>query len=115
MEKIPKYPQDYEIKVVWTKFIIGLLFVSTFALWSVFFYMNQNIFEIKPGKFISVLGLYTDMLGVAIASLRTPYYGAFHDGGALEVKRSKKEEGYFKIGMLFIGIGFFLQGLGSII
>lgn len=115
MTDIPKYPQDHEIKVVWTKFIISLLLISTASLWSVFFYLNPVLCEIKISKFLSITGLYIDILGVAIASLKTPYYGSFNDGGAIEVKRARAEEKYFKTGMLLIGIGFFLQALGSIL
>lgn len=113
MADITKYPQDHEIKVVWTKFIISLLAVSTVLLWSVFFYLNPVLCGIKISKILSAIGLYIDILGVAIASLKTPYYGSFHDGGDIELKRAKVEERYFKFGMLLIGIGFFLQAMSS--
>lgn len=113
MADIPKYPQDHEIKVIWTKFIVSLLLISTVSLWSVFFYLNPVLCEIKTSKLLSVIGLYIDVLGVAIASLETPYYGSFHDGGAIEKRRAKVEEKYFRIGMLLIGVGFFFQALGS--
>lgn len=113
MTHTPKYPKDHEIKVVWTKFIISLLAISTVSLWSAFFYLNPAICDIEISKFLSVIGLYIDIVGVAIASLKTPYYGSFTDGGAIEVKRAKVEEKYFKTGMLLIGFGFFLQAMGS--
>jgi len=108
-----EYPQDHEIRVVWTKFIISLLAISTVLLWSAFFYLNPVLCEIKISKFLSITGLYLDILGVVIASLKTPYYGLFFDGGAIEVKCAKVEERYFKAGMFLIGIGFFLQAMGS--
>lgn len=114
MTETSNYPQDHEIKVVWTKFIISLLTISTISLWSVFFYLNPIICDIEKSKFLSTTGLYIDIIGVVIASLKTPYYGIFYDGGEIEVKRARAEEKYFKIGMLLIGFGFFLQAMGSI-
>jgi len=112
-KQIP-YPSDSEIRVVWSKLHITLMACATVLLWPTFFCFNP-ISSLKVTKALSVSGLYVDIVGVVIASLKTPYYGAFHDGGEIERKRAKVEAKYFQAGMLLIGFGFLLQALGTLL
>ena len=48
-------------------------------------FLNYNPL-LSFAKFFSIIGLYIDIIGVLIASLKTPYLGAFLDGGELEHK-----------------------------
>jgi len=100
-------------KIEWTKLHIGFIAIATAVLWPAFFYFNPPL-AFKLSKFFSALGLYIDVVGVVLASLKTPYYGTFYDGGAIERKRAKVEEKYFQLGMLLVGFGFLLQAFGTI-
>ena len=108
-----RYPKDHEIRVVWGKLRISLIVFATVIIWPAFLYFNP-ICSLSTSKLLVVLGLYIDIGGVVIASLKTPYYGLFADGGEIEVKRGKVERKYFQAGMLLIGIGFLLQAFGSL-
>lgn len=108
------YPKEHEIRVVWGKLHITLIVFTTLLVWPSFFYFNP-ISAFKLSKLLSVLGLFIDVIGVVIASLETPYYGSFHDGGAIEHKRAAVESAYFRVGMLLIGLGFLLQALGTLV
>lgn len=113
MSNLKKYPEDHQIKIKWTKLHIGILVISTVSFLSFFCFDLMDSF--KFNKFFSVFGLYLDIIGVTMVSLRTPYFGTFYDGGKIEYNRAKAEEKYFQIGMFLIGLGFFLQALGAII
>ncbi len=64
-------------------------------------------------KLLSLAGLNLDIFGVVLASLKTPFYRIFHDGGALEVARANAERRHFQIGMWLVAAGFVLQALGT--
>lgn len=103
-----KYPDFKDIKVQWTKFHTLIAIVVTFSV--IMFLINQA--KSKPitlTQYIHVSGLYLDFWGVMIASLKTPYYGAFLDAGKIEIERQKVESKYFYIGMILIFIGMILQ------
>lgn len=103
-----KYPNFKDIKVQWTKLHTLIVMVITFSV--ILFLINQA--KSKPitlTQYINVSGLYLDFWGVIIASLKTPYYGAFYDAGKIEIKRQKVESKYFYIGMILIFIGMLLQ------
>lgn len=108
-----RYPQDHEIRVVWGKLRISLIVCATVIIWPAFLYFNP-ICLLSASKLLVVIGLYVDIIGVVIASLKTPYYGLFADGGEIEVKRGNVERKYFPAGMLLVGIGFLLQAFGSL-
>lgn len=108
------YPQDHEIRVVWGKLRISLIVCATLVIWPSFLYFNP-LCSTSIAKILVVLGLYVDIVGIVIASLKTPYYGSFADGGEIEVRRGKVEHKYFQAGMLLVGLGFLLQAFGSII
>lgn len=111
----PRYPTDSEIKVQWTPFHIVAIAAVTLVVW-VWFFSRHDLHE--PGvlnKFFSVLGLNIDTIGVVVASLKPPYFGSFHDGGAVEMKRQKAERASFENGMFIVAIGLFLQALGVLL
>jgi hypothetical protein len=104
-----KYPDN--IKVEWT-FIHRAITVGITLLVISYIVYESRIKPINVTKYLSLLGLYIDIIGVVIASLKTPYYGAFYDGGKIEINRQKVEKKYFQIGMLLIAIGMILQTCG---
>lgn len=112
MRQPPIYPQPSEIKVEWTTVHIGIVVVSVILIWPLYFLAGgfTGGFEYK---FLSLAGLNIDILGVVMASLKTPFYGNFYDGGALEVARQNKERKYFQVGMWLVAAGFLLQALGT--
>jgi len=112
MEK--KYPSDEQIKPKWSTFQVVFLVVSTLILLTVFGYRfcSQTI---NLSTSLTITGLYIDIVGVIIASLKTPYFGSFFDGGEIEFKRQKADSKVFQKGMLLVGTGFLLQAIGVII
>jgi hypothetical protein len=108
------YPKDNEIKGnrIFQIIAAGLI---TLIIWPLFFvklgFPSCN--NIVP--FVTVLGLYIDIIGVIIASIEAPYFGLFADGGDVERKRTKIKEKYLKIGLAFIGIGFLFQVIAVIL
>ena len=109
-----KCPKDSEIKVEWTMLHKIMVVVPFSVIW-VLFYCFTDFKSPYVSKLLTVLGLSIDLFGVTIASLKTPHYGLFHDGGAIEVKRANVERKYFQIGMLLIAVGLLFQTLGSLI
>ncbi|MBN1475035.1 MAG: hypothetical protein JW914_10490 [Syntrophaceae bacterium] len=109
------YPKDNDIKGKWSKYQIISVVLSTLIIWPLFFLKLgfPSCHNMIP--FISVLGLYLDILGVIIASIEAPYFGLFADGGNVEIKRARIKEKYLKIGLTLIGIGFLFQGIETII
>lgn len=102
------YPNFEDIKVQWTKGNTLLVFIITFSV--ILFLVNQTkLRPITNVQYLNIFGLYIDFLGVVITTLKTPYYGIFHDAGKLERIRQKVEHKYFKIGMGLIIIGMLLQ------
>lgn len=108
------YPKDNEIKVEWRYIHIAILVLSVLIIWPLFYYITDFTQNFK-NKLLSVLGLNIDIIGVVIASLKTPFYGLFFDGGDIKHKRANVEKKYFKFGMLLIALGFFLQALGILL
>ncbi|WP_031429629.1 MULTISPECIES: hypothetical protein [Methylomicrobium] len=111
----PKYPPDNEIKVEWTTFHKMILIFTTLLIWVWFFVSHGFSGETAFNKFLSLLGLNIDIVGVTIASLKPPYYGLFCDGGAIEFKRQKAEHESFKRGMFLIALGLLFQALGVLV
>lgn len=109
-----KYPSDEEIRIEWNKFHYLILFISSCVTIGGIVYLNCNQL-LSLAKLFSVIGLYIDIIGVLIASLKTPYLGAFLDAGELESKRGNEEKKWFVKGMYLIAIGMILQVLGIII
>ncbi len=109
-----KYPSDEEIKIEWNKFHFLILFISSSVTIGGLVYLNYNQL-LSFAKFFSIIGLFIDIIGVLIASLKTPYLGAFFDAGELESKRANEEKKWFVKGMYLIAIGMILQVFGFII
>lgn len=107
-----KYPKENDIKVKWKTSIL-IITVVTFNV-ILFLIGESRLKPISLTKWLSVGGLYFDFIGVIIASLRTPYYGSFHDGGEIEKVRQKVENKYFRLGIYLIAIGFLLQVVTSL-
>ncbi len=107
-----KYPSDDQIKVEWTKFHILIVGISTiFTLLGLGNLINLQIFSIQ--KVFSIIGLYIDIIGVLMASMKTPHFGAFMDGGELDKKKSDVERKWFVRGMYTVSIGMILQVIGT--
>ena len=87
------YPNDNQIKAVPPRVFGFISIIATVMIWVLFLNYNrvwiQNSFPLS--KFLSVLGLNFDLLGVLIASSKTKYFGNFADGGDVERKRQEKE------------------------
>ncbi|HEX8594361.1 MAG TPA: hypothetical protein VF682_13935 [Pseudomonas sp.] len=105
-------PAQSDIKVEWTWAHKAVLVAATLIIWPCAIYFNYQ--QINTWKLIAVGGLYIDILGVVIASLKTPYYGAFIDGGQIQFWRDDVEKKSFQKGMLLIGVGFLLQALATV-
>jgi len=113
MTEPPRYPQDDEVKVEWKALHIAIIVLSMVVIWPLFF-CATDLSKSLPQKFLSIAGLNVDIIGVVVASLKTPFYGNFHDGGKIEVSRANVERKYFQFGMWLIALGFFLQALGTL-
>jgi hypothetical protein len=109
-----KYPLDEEIKIEWNKFHFLILFISSSITIGGLVYLNYNQL-LSFAKFFSIIGLYIDIIGVLIASLKTPYLDAFLEAGELESKRANEEKKWFMKGMYLIAFGMILQVFGIII
>lgn len=107
------YPKDDEIKGK-CKYQIIAAALATVIIWPLFFikHGSPSCSNILP--FVTVMGLYLDILGAVIASIEAPYFGLFADGGDVEIKRRRIKEKYLKIGLTFIGIGFLFQGVAAV-
>jgi hypothetical protein len=113
MSEIPRYPQDGEIKIEWKPVHVAIIVLSVLVIWPLFYYFADFTSGVT-NKFLLVAGLNIDIIGVVVASLKTPYYGNFHDGGKIEHARANVEKMYFQCGMWLIAFGFFLQALGTL-
>lgn len=107
------YPQDDEIKVEWKPLHIAIIVLSLLVIWPLFC-CATDLTENITKKLLSVAGLNIDIIGVVVASLKTPFYGVFHDSGQIEVIRANVEKKFFQVGMGLIALGFFSQALGTI-
>ena len=92
-----------------------MLAVVSLLIWAIFFARHGLTSPAGLSRLLSVLGLNIDIVGVMIASRRTPYFGLFADGGAVELKRQKAEQRSFEWGMLVIALGLLLQTLGMLV
>ncbi|MGA3012436.1 MAG: hypothetical protein ABSD71_00230 [Bacteroidales bacterium] len=109
----PKYPKDNEIKVKWTPIHMIILILGTLII--IGFLINElKINFLLTSKIISAIGLYFNILGIVISSLRTPFYGSFYDGGELEFKKHNAEKKYVNTGMLLIILGVILSIIGIV-
>ena len=108
-----KYPKDSEIKVKWTAIHIGIIISGTIIIIG-FLLHELKLNSLFTLKVISAIGLYFNVLGVVVSSLKTPFYGSFFDGGELEVKRLKAERKYFISGLLIITFGVILSIVGMV-
>ncbi|MCZ8236814.1 MAG: hypothetical protein O9310_00130 [Leptospiraceae bacterium] len=108
-----QYPTDDQIKVEWNKFHTIILCVSSiFSIAGIINLFTMPI--ISYSKLFSIIGLYVDIVGVLIASLKTPYFGSFMDGGDLERRRGDEEKKWFLKGMYTISVGMILQVIGNV-
>jgi hypothetical protein len=109
-----KYPERHEVRVKWEWYNYSILGISTILLWGAFVILVdfQGPFV---AKLISVSGLYIDIVGITLATLKTPYYGSFYDGGDVERWRLDEEKKWFIWGMFIIACGTLLQVLGTIL
>ena len=114
MSDVPSYPKDDEVKVEWKPLHIAIVVLSVVVIWPLF-YCATDLTKNLTNKLLSVAGLNIDIIGVVVASLKTPFYGAFHDGGKIEITRANVEKGYFQFGMWLVALGFFLQALGTLL
>lgn len=114
MSDTPRYPEENEIKVEWSWLHVSIVLLSVLVIWPVFYFALDPTINIT-NKLLSVLGLNIDIFGVVLASLKTPFYGIFHDGGKIEILRANAERKYFQLGMWLIAVGFFLQALGTLL
>lgn len=114
MTEPPRYPKDGEVKVEWKPLHIAIIALSVLVIWPLF-YCATDLTKNLPNKLLSVTGLNIDIIGVVVASLKTPFYGMYHDGGKIEITRANVERKYFQFGMWLIAIGFFLQALGTLL
>lgn len=108
-----KLPNKEQIKVEWTAIHTIILIGSTL------FVAGSFVYELKTKnvlwtKYLTVFGLYIDIVGVLIASLKTPFYGIFFDGGQIEKDRQEVERKFFKVGMFLIAFGMILQTIGTL-
>lgn len=116
MEEKLRRPKDEEVKIEWTPLHKVMLVVPLLAIWIPFLFLCYvNYGSELTAKVLTLTGLNVDIIGVVIASLKTPVYGIFADGGSLQAKQAEVEKKYFQRGMLLIAFGLFLQALGSII
>ncbi|NJK94002.1 MAG: hypothetical protein HC905_02905 [Bacteroidales bacterium] len=108
------YPTQNEIKIEWKKIHSTILILVTVI---VIGYLTYEIMykTVSLTKYLTVAGLYIDIIGVIIASLKTPYYGSFMDGGKIEILRQKVENKSFKKGMYLIAIGMVFQMTGTLL
>ena len=109
-----KYPKIEDIKVEWTIIHKSILLIITLIIVG-FIIFESRTKCISLTKYLSVAGLYIDIIGVVIASLKTPYYGSFFDGGKIELERQKVEKIYFQRGMLLITVGMILQAVSALL
>ncbi len=109
-----EYPTDEMVKVEWTRTHKIVLLVITLIIVAFLIYIAA-IENISVAKCFSVSGLYVDILGVVIASRKTPYFGLFSDGGKLEAKRQEADARSFQKGMWVIAVGMLLQAIGTMI
>ena len=105
------YPKDEEIRVE-VQPIHRIITISSFFI-ILFLILYTKSFTLK--EILSSIGLYFDILGVIIASLKTPYYGLFADGGTINFKRERIDKQYFQRGMYIIACGFLLQAISNLI
>lgn len=108
------YPKIDDIKVELTAIHKLIILIITLIIigFLIFESWTKNI---SLTKYLSVGGLYIDIIGVVIASLKTPYYGSFFDGGQIEIERQKIEHTYFRKGMYLIALGMILQAIGTLL
>ncbi len=109
-----KYPKVEDIKVEWTLIQKLIILIITLIIIGFLIYESRTKC-ISLTKYLSVGGLYIDIIGVVIASLKTPYYGSFYDGGQIEIERAKVEKKYFQRGMSLIALGMILQTISTLL
>lgn len=109
-----EYPEDHEIRVKWSWFQIAIVVGATAILWLAFWLLIAPEHE-RVKTILTLSGLNIDIVGVVWASLTPPYFGTFLDGGLVEYKRQKAQEGAFRFGMSLVALGFLLQGLATIL
>lgn len=114
MSDVPRYPKDDEVKVEWKPLHIAIVVLSVVVIWPLF-YCATDLTKNLTNKLFSIAGLNIDIIGVVVASLKTPFYGAFHDGGKIEFTRANVEKRCFQFGMWLVALGFFLQALGTLL
>lgn len=106
------YPTDSEIRPKWSKFHLIILILSSVLIWGA--YIGKLIYsgDLPPWtSTLSLVGLHMDIIGVLVVSLKTPFFGYFHDGGKLESKRELSDNKTFRKGMILITFGFAFQAI----
>ena len=109
------YPKNNDIKPKCTTFQKSFIIIITIMIFGAFFLIKviKNEWNIEYKQLLLITGLYLNIIGVIIASVRTPYFGSFYDGGEIEFKRQKANRKIFQKGMCIIGIGFLFQIFAS--
>ena len=79
------------------------------------FFFCADFTTFPTNKFLTIVGLNINIVGVVFASLKTPFYGFFHDSGEIETIRANVEKKYFKSGMWLIVLGSFSQAIGTLL
>jgi hypothetical protein len=105
------YPNDNEVKVQWTSFQKLVLILLTISL-IVFLSFHWKAETITKILLLNSFGIYLNILGSVMSTLKTPFYGLFYDGGRLERVRQEVEAKYFKFGIMSMSIGAMLLLLG---
>lgn len=114
-ERVANYPADGDIKVKWSRFQVAMVVVPTVAIWAMFFLWPGAAEPHLLKTVLSISGLNVDIVGVVVASLKAPYFGSFLDGGKIEFKREAADRKAFQVGMVLVGIGFFLQAIAVLV
>lgn len=107
------YPQDHEVKVEWKFFRVAVVIISLVTIWPLFIIFN-DFDACFINKLLILIGLNIDIVGVVVASRKTPFYGHFYDCGRIEIVRANVERKSFQMGMCLIALGFLLQALGTL-
>lgn len=110
MDKIT-YPKEIKVEVTALHWILlGL----SLAMWPIFVYHYPAYVPGEWPRFCSVLGLFLNIVGATIASMRPRAQRTFSDGGDLQLKADAKASQCARYGMLIIALGFIVQAVKEI-
>lgn len=111
-----EYAYPEKVKIEWRFFHTLLLLLATSITWGLYFYRlfpGDEPFSIS--KLLSMSGLYIDIVGVTLASLKTPYYGDFWGMEKLETEKERVEKNWFQRGMAIVALGLLLQVMANLL